>query len=112
VRHNRKKGMRPEGLERMARLFRILGEPSRLQLLNLLRDGEMSVSSLIQATGMNQANVSKQLKILASGKVLARSRRGRQVFYRIDDPSIHELCELMCGKLRKHFDPGGDAINE
>jgi len=88
-----------EGLRRMARLFRILSEPSRLQLLNHLRDGEMSVSSLVEATGLNQANVSKQLKILLSAKIIGRNRRGQKVFYRIIDPGILELCELMCDKF-------------
>jgi DNA-binding transcriptional ArsR family regulator len=99
-----KKAMRPRSLRLIAELFRILSEPSRLQLLNELREGELSVSRLVALTGLNQANVSKQLRILADGKILNRRRQGRLVFYRIVDPAILELCELMCEKMRPRFE--------
>jgi DNA-binding transcriptional ArsR family regulator len=94
----------PDGLRLVARLFRILSEPTRLQLLDLLREDEHSVSALVESTGLNQANVSKQLKILADNKILTRRRDGRRVLYRIDDPTILELCELICEKMRHRFE--------
>lgn len=96
--------MEPDGLRLVARLFRILSEPTRLQLLDLLREEEKSVSALVGSTGWNQANVSKQLKILADNKIVSRRREGRRVIYRIDDPSIVELCELICEKMRRRFE--------
>jgi len=95
----------PEGLRVLAHLFRLLSEPSRLQLLNALMPGEQSVSQLVELTGKNQANVSKQLKTLSGGKILGSRRRGRQVFYHIADPAIVELCHLLCGKMRVRFMP-------
>lgn len=96
--------MGPESLRLVAELFRILSEPSRLHLLNVLREGELPVNGLVASTGLNQANVSKQLRILADGKILSRRRQGRLVFYRITDPAILELCELMCEKMRHRFE--------
>lgn len=96
--------MSPESLRLIAGLFRILCEPSRLQLLNLLREGEESVSGLVKLTGLRQANVSKQLKILADSKIVSRRREGKNVIYRIEDHTILELCELMCEKMRHRFE--------
>ena len=101
---NKKKSMDPDGLRLVARLFRILSEPTRLQLLDRLREDEQSVSALVDSTGLNQANVSKQLKILADSKILTRRKDGRRVLYRIGDPTILELCELMCEKMRRRFE--------
>lgn len=86
-------------IEAVARRFRLLGEPVRLELLNALHDGEMTVGELVDATGHQQANVSKHLGLLAEADVLTRRREGVYVYYTISDPTLAALCQLVCGRL-------------
>ncbi len=81
--------------------FRALGEPMRLLLLNCLREGEQSVSQLVEATGSGQANVSKHLQLLYRQGFVARRKEGTSTYYRIGDPAVFELCDLVCGKVRE-----------
>ena len=88
-----------KALELIARRFRVLSEAVRLKLINLLRDGEMSVTELTAQLQTSQPNVSKHLKILTESGILRREQRGNTVFYAIADPSIFELCDSVCGSL-------------
>ena len=90
-------------LKAVARVFRALSEPNRLELLNALRSGAKSVGELVEITGLNQANVSKQLKVLRERKFISRTKNGRHSFYHISDPTIFDLCDLVCNKLRSRF---------
>lgn len=90
-----------EALELVARRFAVLAEPMRLRLLQVLFNGERNVSELVEATGGTQANVSRHLQTLTAAHVLGRRKNGLQVFYRIADPTIPKLCELVCGSLEK-----------
>lgn len=89
----------PQTLFPIAEYFKVLSEVSRLQVLCALKTGEKSVSEIIEATGMGQANVSKHLKILAQAGIVRRSPRGTSVYYQVSDPLIFELCELVCDRL-------------
>lgn len=93
------KDLSPEALEMVAKRFRILSETIRLRLLNLLRDGEMSVTELTQACRTSQPNISKHLKILTEAGILRRDQRGNIVFYAIVDQSIYQLCDLVCDSI-------------
>jgi len=90
-----------EALVLIARRFALLSEPMRLRLLHTLFTGERNVNALVEASGGTQANVSRHLQALADAGILARRKEGLQVFYSIADPSIFQLCELVCGSLEK-----------
>ncbi len=90
-----------EALEMIARRFALLGEPMRLRLLHALFDGEKSVNALVDASGGTQANVSRHLQALAEAGLLGRRKQGLQVFYSIADPTLFQLCELVCGSLEE-----------
>ncbi len=98
------KELPPEALEQVAAYFQALSEPTRLQLLNLLREGERTVGDLAQACGSTAANVSRHLSLLAERGLVAREARGTSVWYRIADPSIYELCDLVCGSIARSFE--------
>lgn len=93
------RSLTPEILDRIARRFRILAEPARLQLLTALMDGEQTVTSLIDETGLSQANVSKHLQLLREGRFVERRKEGLFAYYRIVDPSVERLCDIMCARL-------------
>lgn len=88
-------------LEIVARRFAVLAEPMRLRLIQTLFAGEKNVSDLVESTGGTQANVSRHLQTLLTAHILSRRKEGVQVFYRISDPSIPKLCEMVCGGLGK-----------
>ena len=92
-------------LEQVARRFRLLGEPVRLEILNLLHArGEMNVQELVHATGLGQANVSKHLGLLLEEGLVSRRKEGLFAFFEIDDPSLSGLCLLVCGQIRGRHD--------
>ena len=90
-------------VERIAERFRILGEPMRIRLLDVLRDGEASVRELQDATGASQQNVSKHLGVLARAGIVARRKQGNLSVYSIADPVVFDLCEQVCGGLRREI---------
>ena len=99
-----------EALALIARRFSLLAEPMRLRLLHALFEGEKSVNTLAELTGGTQANVSRHLQTLTDGGLLSRRKEGLQVFYAIADPSIFQLCELVCGSLEKQHAQKADAF--
>ena len=91
----------PEDLaELIARRFRALGDPLRVRMLDLLRDQELSVTTLADQLGAGQQNVSKHLALLVEAGMLARRKQGNHVYYRIADEGVFALCEQVCGSLQ------------
>lgn len=86
----------------VARRFRLLGEPVRLELLNMLHvHGELPVTDLVEASGQSQANVSKHLGLLAAEGMVSRRKDGLFVYYKIADPTLAAICLLVCSKLQQ-----------
>ena len=91
-------------VELIAQRFRVLGEPMRIKLLDSLRDGAASVGELQDAVGASQQNVSKHLGVLHQAGMVSRSKRGTSAVYEIADDSVFELCDHVCGGLRRQLD--------
>lgn len=92
---------RPE-LEETAARFALLGDPTRLHLLSVVLDrGECSVGELASATGISAANASQHLRKLTLGGVVARRRAGQQVYYRVAEESIGQLCDMVCASVQQ-----------
>jgi len=87
----------------IARRFRVLGDPLRVRLLDLLRDEELSVSALAEQLGAGQQNVSKHLTVLADAGMIARRKDGTHVYYRIADEGVFALCEQVCGSVQSQL---------
>jgi len=96
--------MPAEVVARVADRFKALAEPSRLHLLQVLRDGEAAVGELVEATGFSQANVSKHLGVLLAAGFVARRRTGAFVYYRLADRDVLRLCEIVCGRLEREME--------
>lgn len=97
-------GMPPEALEQIAAYFQVLSEPTRLEILNLLRQGERNVGDLAQACGCTSANISRHLALLMQRGLVARDSRGTSVYYRIADDSVYALCDLVCGAVARRLE--------
>lgn len=94
-----KPSMAPELLVVVAERFKALAEPARLQILNALRSGEMTVGELVEETELGQANVSKHLQLLHGLGFVSRRKDGLYVYYALADRSVFQLCDIMCGRL-------------
>jgi ArsR family transcriptional regulator len=78
-----------------AGICRTLAHPKRLEILSLLRAGELSVGELAERMGVSLANVSQHLAILRDKGVVMTQREGVSVYYRVADPKIIQACDLM-----------------
>lgn len=87
----------------IAARFKTLSEPVRLRLINLLRDGEMSVTELTVSAKTSQPNVSKHLRALVDAGILRRDQRGNTAYFSITDQSIFPLCEVVCDALSEQL---------
>jgi DNA-binding transcriptional ArsR family regulator len=90
----------PDAAELIARRFRTLSDPTRLRILDTLRDREeASVSELTDALTTSQQNVSKHLAALHAEGYVARRKEKTSSLYRISDPAVLELCEQVCSGI-------------
>lgn len=86
--------LNPDAAELIARRFRALSDPTRLRILDLLRNREeASVGEITEELGASQQNVSKHLSALLAEGFVARRKRGTSALYRISDPGVHEICD-------------------
>jgi DNA-binding transcriptional ArsR family regulator len=94
----------PEPLvDLIARRFRVLGEPTRIRLLDLLREHDATVTELHEALGASQQNVSKHLGVLLQAGIVRRTKEGTSARYAIADDGVFALCEHVCGGLRRQL---------
>lgn len=83
--------------EQQVALLKLLAHPWRLQILNILRDGDECVCHLSAALGKPQPYVSQQLAILRNGGAVIDYKEGTNVFYRLADENVRRLVEVVCG---------------
>ena len=76
-----------------ASLFRVLGHPARVRILELLRDGERSVGALQDELGLNSGGTSQHLAALRGAGIVETRREGTSVYYRVDDLRVFDLLE-------------------
>lgn len=89
----------PALLALISERFKVLSEPARLEILNALRDGEKTVTDLIEETGLGQPNASKHLQVLHAAGFVKRRKDGLFTLYGLADRSVFKLCDIMCGQL-------------
>ncbi|MDZ7659740.1 metalloregulator ArsR/SmtB family transcription factor [Fodinibius sp.] len=77
-----------QAIQIKAKLFRGFADPSRLMLIEVLRNGKRSVGELVEITGLSQPNVSNHLRCLADCNLVKKERDGRYIYYSLSDPRI------------------------
>jgi DNA-binding transcriptional ArsR family regulator len=99
----------PEGLRQFkAEFFKALAHPLRIRILELLREGPMSVSQLQEAIGAPASSLSQQLAVLRGRNVVVTERRGTTVIYRVRDAELFELLDVARRLFNAHL---ADAID-
>jgi len=94
----------PDSLRRFkADIFQALAHPTRIAIIELLKNGELSAGELMEKLGMEQANVSQHLSVLRAKMIVVNRKSGNQVFYSVRDPIITEVLALMRRYFQKHL---------
>jgi len=88
-------GFSRDTFERNARIYKLMANAKRLEILNLLNGGEMTVTQLVNEMGIRKANVSQHLAILRYLKLVNVRRAGKNGFYSLTDSRIVEPCKIM-----------------
>ena len=96
----------------IARRFRMLSEPYRLRLLQLLESGEKTVTEMVNTLDGNQPNVSKHLQLLHDSGLVSRRREGTSIYYGIADPMVLSLCEMVCRNTMERARQELDELND
>src|SRR3989344_7850418 len=89
-----------------AEMCKVFSNSTRLEILNLLRDNEMSVTELIKKTKLSQANISQHLSIMKSKGIVISNRNGKKIYYKLANPKITKafdiIREVLLEKLKKN----------
>jgi DNA-binding transcriptional ArsR family regulator len=83
-----------QAIDLHAKLFRGFADPSRLSILEALRAGPLTVSQLVETTGLGQSNVSNHLSCLRDCGLVVSQQQGRYVLYRLSDDRVEALLQL------------------
>ena len=89
--------------ELIAARLRVIGDPTRIRILDVLRDGERSVGEVAARLGTSQQNASKHLGILLGAGIVRRRKAGTSSRYAVADPGVYALCAEVCGGMRTHL---------
>lgn len=88
-----------------AEMCKVFSNPTRLEILNLLRNGELTVSELIRKTNLSQSNISQHLSIMKSKGILVSKRKGSNIYYGLSNPKIVNafdiIREILIERLRQ-----------
>ena len=90
----------PDALRRFkAEIFQALAHPTRIAIVELLRDGELPAGKLIERLGLEQANASQHFSVLRAKQIVVNRKEGNQVFYSLRSPLLIEVLDVM----RRYF---------
>ena len=82
-----------------AEIFQALAHPTRIAIVELLRNGELSAGQLIEQLGLEQANASQHLAVLRGKQIVVNRKDGNQVFYSLRDKALIEVLDI----LKRYF---------
>lgn len=86
--------------ELIAGRLRVIGDANRIRILDLLRNGELSVGEITERLDTSQQNVSKHLGVLLQAGIVSRRKDGTSSYYAVADDDVYALCEQVCGGLK------------
>ncbi len=92
-----------EAYDKNANIYKILANSKRLEILNLLKGGELGVEQLLKVTKFSKANLSQHLALLRYNGLVHTRRDGLNIFYKIVDPRIVEPCKILHNLRRRQL---------
>ena len=98
--------------EYKASLFQALAHPTRIAILESLRDGELAAGAIQERIGVEQANLSQHLAILRSRHIVLNRKEGNQVFYSLRNPVLIEVLDMMRRYFHAHLSEEVQLLDE
>jgi ArsR family transcriptional regulator len=95
-----------------ASIFQALAHPTRIAIVELLRDGELTAGTIIERLGLEQANASQHLAVLRAKHMVVKRREGNQAFYSLRDPLLIEVLDLMRRYFQAHVEESLALLRE
>lgn len=95
-----------------ATIFQALAHPTRIAIVETLRNRELSAGKLIELLELEQANASQHLAVLRSKQIVVGRKEGNQVFYSLRDPALSEVFDIMRSYFKSHIAGARAALNE
>jgi ArsR family transcriptional regulator len=95
-----------------AEMCKVFSNPTRLEILNLLRDKEMSVTELIKKTKLTQANISQHLSIMKSKGIVTSKRDGKNIYYKLSNHKIIKAFDIIREVLVERLEKNRKIIQE
>jgi ArsR family transcriptional regulator len=95
-----------------AEIFQALGHPTRVAIVEQLRDGEISVCRLCEKVGIEQANASQHLAVLRSKHIVETRKEGNQIFYRLRSPLVGDMLEMMRQYFFDHMNEAMEMLRQ
>jgi ArsR family transcriptional regulator len=95
-----------------AQIFQALANPTRIAMVDALRDGEMSAGALMATLNLEQANASQHLAVLRAKHVVINRRAGNQVYYSLRDPVLVEVLDLLRRYFQAHLNETASMLGE
>ena len=95
-----------------AEMCKVFSNPIRLEILNLLRDKQMSVTELINKSKLSQANISQHLSIMKSKGIVNSERSGKNIYYNLSHPKIIKAFDIIREVLSERLDKSRKIIQE
>ena len=86
-----------------AEMCKVFSNATRIEMLNLLRDKELSVTELIRRTRLSQANISQHLSIMKAKGIVTSKRRGKNIYYRLENPKIIKAFDIIREALAENL---------
>jgi len=93
-----------------ADICKVFSNPTRLEILDLLRKGEMSVTELIEKAKLSQANISQHLSIMKAKGIVASSRDGKNIYYKLTNPKIIKAFDIIREVLAERLRENGKIV--
>ena len=95
-----------------AEICKVFSNSTRLEILNLLRDKEMSVTELIEKTKLSQANISQHLSIMKSKEIVTSNRKGKNIYYKLTNPKIIKAFDIIREVLTERLKENGKIVKK
>lgn len=103
----------PDSLRQFkAEIFQALAHPTRIAILDQLREGELGVGTFLERLNLEQANLSQHLAVLRARQIVVTRKAGNQVFYSVRDPLIFKMLDLMRRYFQKQVAESMALIDE
>ena len=95
-----------------ANIFQALAHPTRIAIIEVLRDGELPAGAIIERLGLEQANASQHLSILRAKQIVTSRKEGNQVFYAVRDRLLIEVLDIMRRYFQAHVEESLSMLKE